>query len=270
MIRLARAEVDGHRISYRCGGGGPALVLLHGFTLDSRIWRRQLQDLSERFTVIAWDAPGAGASTDPHESFTITDWAQTLARFLDVINADYAHILGMSWGGLLAQEFYRLYPTRTASLILAGTYAGWKGSLPSAVCSERLTACIRAASLPVEEFVPQWVPGLISESASDDVRDELSNVVADRHPFGFPLMARTLADTDTTDLLPRIQVRTLLVWGDDDRRSPLTIGQQLRERIPSSELVVIPNSGHVPNMEQPDAFNREVRNFLDNVSSVRR
>lgn len=270
MIRLARADVDGHRLSYRCGGHGPALVLLHGFTLDSRIWRRQLQDLSERFTAIAWDAPGAGASTDPREPFTLTDWAQALALFLDVINIDHAHVLGMSWGGVLAQEFYRLYPTRTASLILAGTYAGWKGSLPPTVCSERLAACIRGASLPAEEFVPRWVSGLISASASDDVRDELSNVVTDRHPLGFRLMAHTLADTDTTDLLPRIQVPTLLVWGDDDRRSPLTIGEQLRERIPSSELVVIPKSGHVPNMEQPDAFNREVRNFLDNVDAVRR
>ena len=62
MIKLARADVDGHRISYRWGGDGPALVLLHGFTLDSRIGRRQLQDLSERFTVIAWGAPGAAAS----------------------------------------------------------------------------------------------------------------------------------------------------------------------------------------------------------------
>jgi pimeloyl-ACP methyl ester carboxylesterase len=136
-----------------------------------------------------------------------------------------AHILGMSWGGVLAQEFYRLHATRIGSLVLAGTYAGWRGSLPPVTCSERLATCMRAASLPAEEFAPQWIPGLISAAASQNVRDELSLVVSDFHPVGFRLMAQSLHDTDTTDLLPQIRVPTLLLWGDADRRSPLSIAE---------------------------------------------
>jgi pimeloyl-ACP methyl ester carboxylesterase len=262
---LRRADVDGYSIAYRCAGHGPALVLLHGFTLDSRIWQRQLEELSDRFMVVAWDAPGAGASSDPREPFTMSDWAQVLARFLVFMAIERAHILGMSWGGVLAQEFYRLYPARTRSLILAGTYAGWKGSLPPDVCSQRLAASTRGAELPIEEFVPQWIPGLIGAAASQDVRDELSHVVADLHPLGFRMMARTLADTDTRDLLPHIDVPTLLLWGDDDRRSPLSIAEQLRDWIPAAELVVMPKAGHVANMEQPDAFNAHVRRFLNGL-----
>jgi len=261
-VGLARASVPGHSIAYRYAGQGSALVLLHGFTLDSRIWRRQLEDLSDDFMVVAWDAPGAGASSDPPATFTMTDWAQALGRFLNVISIERAHVLGMSWGGVLAQEFYRLYPARTRSLVLAGTYAGWKGSLPPDVCSERLAASIRGAALPVEEFVPQWIPGLISEVASQDVRGELAQVVADLHPIGFRMMARTLAETDTTDLLAQIDVPTLLLWGDDDRRSPRDIAEQLLDGIRASELVVIPKAGHVTNMEQADAFNAQVRRFL--------
>jgi pimeloyl-ACP methyl ester carboxylesterase len=111
------------------------------------------------------------------------------------------------------------------------------------------------------EFVPQWIPGLISAAASQSVRDELSLVVSDLHPVGFRLMAQGLHDTDTTDLLPQIRVATLLLWGDADRRSPLSIAEQLRDRIPASELIVIPNAGHVANMEQPDVFNAQVRRF---------
>jgi pimeloyl-ACP methyl ester carboxylesterase len=258
---VSTAHVDGQSLAYRHAGNGSPLVLLHGFTLDSRIWRRQLQQLSDGFTVIAWDAPGAGASSDPPDPFTMTDWARCLASFLDGMGIVRAHILGMSWGGVLAQEFYRLCPTRTRSLILAGTYAGWRGSLPPTVCSERLAACTRGASLPAQEFVRQWVPGLISGVASQNVRDELSSIVSDLHPVGFRIMATSLHDTDTTDLLPQIHVPTLLVWGDDDRRSPLSIAAQLRAAIPSCELIVIPNAGHVCNMEQPDAFNAHVRRF---------
>jgi pimeloyl-ACP methyl ester carboxylesterase len=258
---VSTAHVNGQSLAYQRAGNGSPLVLLHGFTLDSRIWRRQLHELSDAFTVIAWDAPGAGGSSDPPDPFTMTDWARCLARFLDGMGIVRAHILGMSWGGVLAQEFYRLCPTRARSLILAGTYAGWRGSLPPTVCSERLTASMRDASLPAEEFVRQWVPGLISGVASQNVRDELSSIVSDFHPDGFRIMAKSLHDTDTTDLLPQIHVPTLLVWGDDDRRSPLSIAAQLRAAIPSCELIVIPNAGHVCNMEQPDAFNAHVRRF---------
>src|SRR5919204_5517794 len=107
---LLLADVAGHSVAYRRMGQGPAIVLLHGFTLDSRIWERQLMDLSDRFAVVAWDAPGAGASSDPPDPFTITDWGHCLGEFLDVIGIVRAHVLGLSWGGLLAQEFYRLYP----------------------------------------------------------------------------------------------------------------------------------------------------------------
>ena len=263
---VAQVSVQGESIAYRYSGRGAALVLLHGFTLDSRIWRRQLEDLSDQFMVVAWDAPGAGASFDPRATFAMTDWAQHLGRFLNVIGIERAHVLGMSWGGVLAQEFYRLYPARTRSLVLAGTYAGWKGSLSPDLCSERLAASMRGAALPVEEFVPQWIPGLISEVASQDVRDELARVVADLHPLGFRMMARTLAETDTRDLLAQIDVPTLLVWGDDDLRSPRQIAEQLLDGIRASELVVIPKAGHVANMEQADAFNAQVRRFLNGLA----
>jgi pimeloyl-ACP methyl ester carboxylesterase len=237
------------------------LVLLHGFLCDSRVWRRELEDLSDRFRVVAWDAPGAGASDDPSETFTIIDWARALASFLDAIGMERAYLLGLSWGGLLAQELYRLDPSRVLGLILADTYAGWKGSLGEVLSAQRLARCERESLLPPDEFVGRWVPVEFFTAASPELEDEMAAVVADFHPLGFRLMARALADADTTDLLPTVDVATLLLWGDGDRRSPLEVAEAFRSAIPGATLAVIPRAGHVSNMEQPEAFDAEVRRF---------
>ncbi len=102
---------------------------------------------------------------------------------------------------------------------------------------------------------------MFTEGASQELLDEMSAIISDFHPLGFRLMAKSLANTDTTSLLPEIESPTLLLWGDNDRRSPLSIAEQLRDAIPDAELAVINNAGHVSNMEQPDRFNAHVRRF---------
>jgi pimeloyl-ACP methyl ester carboxylesterase len=259
---VLRAEVAGLSVAYERRGRGPVLVLLHGFLFDSRAWRPQLSGLSTHFTVIAWDAPGAGQSPDPPETFGIGDWADCLAGLLDVAGVGSAHVLGLSWGGILAQEFYRRQPRRVRSLVLADTYAGWRGSLSEATVEERLTTCLRDSSLPADEVVPTYLLGMHSESATQEVREELASIMSAFHPVGFRLMALSSAHTDTRDLLAEIRVPTLLVWGEADARSPLSIAHQFHRAIPNARLVVIPGAGHLSNFEAPAQFNAEVRNFF--------
>jgi pimeloyl-ACP methyl ester carboxylesterase len=261
-----RAEVDGLTIAYRRAGAGPVLVLLHGFLVDSRMWRPQLDSLPANFTVIAWDAPGAGESADPPDGFTMADWADSLAGLLDIADVDAAHIVGLSWGGILAQEFYRRYPARTHSLVLAGTYAGWRGSLPEGICEERLQTCLRDSSLPAAELVSKYLPTMFGETTPDEARLELSTVMLDFHPLGFRLMAMSSANVDTREVLPTIQAPTLLVWGDADVRSSLDVARQLSDAIPGARLVVIPAAGHVSNLEAPERFDAELRAFYDSLS----
>jgi pimeloyl-ACP methyl ester carboxylesterase len=257
----AKVEVDGLSVSYERAGDGPALVLLHGFSYDSRAWRPQLETLSDQFTVIAWDAPGTGQSSDPPDTFGMGDWADCLAAFLQAVEVERAHVLGLSWGGILAQEFYRRQATQVRSLILADTYAGWKGSLPEPIPEERLAACLQDASLSPSEFVSKYLPGMFSESATQDVLEEAANIMSEFHPAGFRLMARASATTDTRELLPKIAVPTLLLWGAADARSPVTVAHQLHDAIRGARLAIIPGAGHVSNLEQPTLFNSEVRNF---------
>jgi len=258
---MHRVNINGLSVAYQLTGQGPALVLLHGFTVDSRMWKPQLDSLSKNFTLIAWDAPGAGQSSDPPASFTINDWADCLARLLDSIRVKQAHILGLSRGGILAQEFYRRHPKLVLSLILSDTYAGWKGSLPDPVPEERLAACIRDASLPPHQFVPKYLGGMFTDSATEKVKQELADIMFEFHPIGFRLMSIGIARLDTRDILAKIKVPTLLIWGEEDKRSPINIAYQFRDEIPGSKLVIISKAGHVCNLEKPDQFNKIVKDF---------
>ena len=258
---LRSADVAGLSIGYRQAGEGAPLVLLHGFLCDSRCWMPQLAGLSDRFRVVAWDAPGAGASSDPPDTFTTTDYARCLAGFLDTIGVGCAPVVGLSWGGILAQEFYRLYPERPRRLVLAGTYAGWKGSLPESVWKERLASCLLDATGPPEALIAKFLPSVFTDTAPRGLREELSAIVSEFHPIGFRLMSLSSAEMDTRALLPGIEVPTLVLWGEDDRRSPLHVAEQLHAAIPGAELAIIPDAGHLSNMERPEAFNAHVRHF---------
>ncbi len=260
-------EVNGLRIAYQRTGSGPPLVLLHGILGDSRDWRPQLEDLPDGFDVIAWDAPGCGQSSDPDESVSASDYADWLAGLMDALGATPAHVVGLSWGGGLALELYQRYPGSVRSLILADTYAGWKGSLTPEVVAGRLASCLRESEMAPEEFIPDWIPGLVTDGAPQKLRDEIIAIMSDFHPSGYRAMATAFADLDLRPVLPQVRVPTLLVWGEDDRRSPLSAGRQMCDSIPGARLVVLHGSGHMSNLEQPEQFNAEVRKFLNNLST---
>jgi pimeloyl-ACP methyl ester carboxylesterase len=146
-------------------------------------------------------------------------------------------------------------------LVLAGTYAGWKGSLPEPVWRDRLQSCLKASTGPATALVTKLIPGMFTEHVCAGVRDELAAVMSEFHPVGFRVMSKSSAETDTRDLLPTIDVPTLVLWGADDSRSPLQVASQLHRAIPGAQLAIIPKAGHVANMEQPEAFNAQVLRF---------
>jgi pimeloyl-ACP methyl ester carboxylesterase len=258
---LQTATVDGINIAYQRAGSGPTLVLLHGFICDSRAWDPQIEDLSRDFDVIAWDAPGCGQSDDAGEHFSMTQNADCLAGLLTALEVGPAHIGGLSWGGTCALEFYRRHPQRVRSLILADAYAGWTGSLGREAAEQRLARCLRESELPAADWIPQWVPDAFSSGASKSLLDEYAGIMSDFHPVGFRAMSRNVA-SDFNEVLGTIEAPTLLIWGDEDKRSPVSCGEDMRKRIPGSRLLVVPGAGHVSNFEQPEAFNAAIREFL--------
>lgn len=120
---MEQVDVDGLRIAFERAGDGPPLGLLHGGFSDSRAWRRQFDGLSDEFTLVAWDAPGCGGSSDPPDAFGLADYADHLAGFIERLGHDEPHVLGSSFGSGLALEIYRRHPHIPRTLILCASAA---------------------------------------------------------------------------------------------------------------------------------------------------
>ena len=268
---IGRAELDqielgGLRIAYRRAGVGPPLVLLHGGPSDSREWHHQLDGLADEFTVVAWDMPGCGGSSDPPEHFRTRDYADCLAGFIEALGLKQPHVLGLSFGSGLALELYRWHPTLSRTLILASAYAGWAGSLPPDVVEQRKQGMLRLIELSPDQFAREFIPSLLTESAPTELVHEVMAILSDFHPAGQRALLRAgFAEHDLRDMLPSIAVPTLLIYGDKDVRSPLNVAEEMHTRIPGSTLVVIPGVGHMIAMEAAERFNAEVRRFLKSV-----
>ena len=255
-------DVGSLRIAYERRGQGPLLVLLHGWPVNGREWRRQVDGLSDEFTVVAWDAPGAGRSSDPPETFRMSDWADSLVGFIGALGLGPAHLAGLSWGGGLALEVHRRDPGVVRSLILVSAYAGWAGSLPAEVVEQRLQVMLRNTELPPDEWAPALIRTLLTERATRDMVDELASIIAELHPAATRVAMRAFAESDLRDELPHVRVPTLLLYGDEDVRAPPPVREALHCRIPGSELVVLPGVGHMIDIEAADRFDAEVRRFL--------
>jgi len=262
---MERVEVDGLQIAYERAGTGPPLVLLHGYVGDGPVtWRRQLDDLSDDFTVVAWDAPGAGGSSDPPERFGLAGYADCLAGFVDRLGLGRPHLAGISFGGILALALSGRHPAVPRSLVLASAYAGWAGSLPAEVADQRLRQAMVLSDLPPEEFAGTLLPTMFSESTPRASVEAFGASLRVFHPVGFRAMAHASAE-NVRDVLARIQVPTLLLYGDRDVRAPLAVAEDLHRSIPGARLVLLPRAGHVTTIEVPEAFNAAVRGFLNDL-----
>jgi pimeloyl-ACP methyl ester carboxylesterase len=254
--------VDELRVGYERLGRGRPVVLVHGYVGDGRsTWRSQLEALSGDFMLVAWDAPGAGASSDPPEHLGMAGYADCLERFIAALGLDRPHVVGLSFGGALALELHRRYPTVSATLTLVSAYAGWGGSLSPARAEQRLEQALALADLPPRELVNTLLPTMFATEPSRAVVEEFVASLLATHPVGLRAMARASAE-DLRDALPAVDVPTLLVCGDKDVRAPLSVARELHASIAGSELVTLEGVGHVCNLEAPEAFNDVLRSFL--------
>ncbi len=179
---------------------------------------------------------------------------------LEALGLGPAHVAGLSWGGTVALELYRRHPALVATLIMIDTYAGWKGSLPADEVRARVAGAHKMLAAPHAEFDPT-LPGLFADDPPAQFVPLLTAIAADVRPATLGRELAIMAEADLSDLLPRIAVPTLLIWGQHDARSPLDVARQFEEAIPDSTLVVIEDAGHMSNLERPESVNDAIREF---------
>jgi pimeloyl-ACP methyl ester carboxylesterase len=170
-------------------------------------------------------------------------------------------VAGLSFGGILALALAGRHPGVPRSLVLASAYAGWAGSLPADVVDQRLRQAMVLADLPPGEFAGTLLPTMFAESTPAEAVAAFGASMRAFHPVGFRAMARASAE-NLRDVLARIQVPTLLLYGDADVRAPLAVAEDLHRSVPWARLVLLPGAGHATTIEAPEAFNEAVRGFL--------
>jgi len=263
---MEHVDVDGMRIAYTRAGSGPPLVMLHGAPSDSRTWQWMIPDLARDHTVIAWDAPGFGKSSDIDDGWRAPDFAHALAAFVAALGLERPHLVGHSFGTMVALSLFRQHRAVPGSLVLVGGYAGWAGSLPPNEVARRLQMFLAMAELG-DEFDPKSYPGLFSELIPADREIALTAMMRDNvRPATIRAAGYIGAETDLRPVLPTIDIPTLVLHGAADARSPLANAEALHDAIRGSQLVVLPRLGHACVVEDPEACSAEIRRFVNTVS----
>lgn len=254
--------VGGERVGYLRAGKGWPVVLLHGGLADARAWRRQLATFADDHDVVAWDAPGCGASDDPPGDTPLAGYADRLAAFVDALGLERPHLVGLSFGGGLALATAARHPRLAASVVAASAYAGWGGSLPPGEVRRRVASAERACDEPPPAWLPDFLESLYGSNGPDETADELAEIASERRPEGARAMLHAFADADLTDDLPTIEAPTLLLYGEEDVRSPRPVAEAIRAGVPDARLTMLSGVGHVLPVEAPDRFDAEVLAFF--------
>jgi pimeloyl-ACP methyl ester carboxylesterase len=245
-------------MAFESVGSGPALVLVHAFPFDSRMWRKTAAALAGRCQVITPDTRGFGLSDLGSDGFSIADLADDVAALLDVLDLPAATVGGLSMGGYVALAFARRHRDRLKSLILADTKAA--ADTPEAR-QGREAAITLVQTQGVGALLEKQIPRLLSASASDSLRDEVRALGA-QPPDAVIAAIRALRDRpDRTSELPEITVPTLIVVGTQDALSPAGEGRAMAAAMPDARVVEIPGAGHLSNLQNPDAFAAALEGF---------
>jgi pimeloyl-ACP methyl ester carboxylesterase len=252
-------------IAYRRAGAGAPLVLLHGGLSDARSWIPQLQGLAHHYDVIAWDAPGCGASADPAADLRLADYSDAVGALIRALGAGPVHLAGHSFGAGLAIDVYGRHRQLVRSLVLSGAYAGWRGSLPPAEVQARLDRALAELDRPPAQWADSYLAGFFGRSVPPETVAAARTMMLDVRPAGARSMLAAFASADLRAVLPTIAVPTLLIYGAQDARAPREVAEALHAAIPGSRLILIPAAGHDVNLEAPEDYNAAVRAFLPTV-----
>ena len=264
-----RILAHGLNLGYEEWGSGQPLVLLHAFPCNRSMWAHQISALTQthHFRVILPDFRGFGESDVPEGSYPMELLAEDTAALLDALHIEQFILGGLSMGGYASFALYRKYAQRVQALILADTRAQADTPEARANREEMIQLAERGGSAAVAEHM------LLRVLTAQTLRDptgttaRLRAMMEAASPAGIIGAQRGMGERpDSTDLLPQIHCPTLILVGEQDALTTLAEAQYMAERIPDARVVIIPQAGHLANMEQPEAFNQALVAFLEGVA----
>lgn len=257
-----KAELNGVQIAYEERGKGTPLVLLHGFPLHRAMWEPQIAALSGSSRVIAPDLRGHGESEAPPWIYSMDIYADDVRALLDHLAIDKAVICGFSMGGYIALHFYRKYGNRVSGLLLADTR-------PQPDTPEGKTGRFNTAKKAEKEgagaIADMMIPKLLSAEGQkrSELVQKVRKIIESTPVRGICGDLAAMAErSDSVPLLSEISVPTLIVVGEQDGLTPPADSKLMAEKIRGAKMEMIPEAGHMSNLEQPERFNKAVEGFL--------
>jgi pimeloyl-ACP methyl ester carboxylesterase len=270
---LPYAENNGIKIFYKQNGAGKNLVLVIGLTGTTDAWYFNMPELSRHFHILTLDNRGAGKSDKPDQEYSATVFAQDLKAVLDAAGINKTVLLSLSMGGLIAQEFYHLYPGYVEALILGCTGVGLGD--PDYIKPEQEVLDILYEERKAEtlyQLAGKWVDIFYHPQYGKDrqkiikVQYDILNNPAHQPEYAYKrqLEACTVK-VFNSPRLKNIKVPTLIIHGDADKIWPLENARYLAKHIPNSKLEIIPNSAHMFFIEKKEIFHRLVIDFINSL-----
>jgi len=266
---MPTANANGTKLNYiDTGGPGTAVVLLHAFPFNASMWQPQIDSLGERFRFIAPNLKGFGASDAPEgeAAYSMDRYADEVKALVDELGLDRFVLAGLSMGGYIALAYMRTYADGVAALVLADTRAEADPPEGKDKRSNQQKLVLQEGTAGLIETL---TGALLAESTRANKPDVVKNVQAamENPAAGFIGALEAMKNRiDSTDALAQITVPTLVIVGENDGITPPEAARKLHEHIGGSQLVVIPDAGHISNMESPEAFNGALAEFLNGIT----
>ncbi len=262
-MRYVRQNVS---IEYDDIGNGVPLLLIHAFPLDRAMWRAQIAGLQQHYRLIAPDLRGFGQSSDTDGSaVSMEQYAEDLRALLDSLNVKQAVLCGLSMGGYIALAFVAQYPARVKGLILANTRALADSEEAR---QGRLTNADRVRKEGLPFLVDSMAPKLLGPNARPEIALSVRSMMMRQRSAGVAsALLGMAARPDRTALLPYVKAPILIVTGSADALISPADSEALHRVNPASQLVVIPDAGHLSNLDKADAFNEALRAFYLRVAA---
>jgi len=258
-------ELDGYRLYYEIHGQGFPLVLIRGLGSNMEHWYEQIPAFSRQYQVVAFNNRGIGTSTAPPLPWSIREMAEDVAALIQAVAGGRAHVLGISMGGMIAQELALGWPERVASLVLTATHCGGAHKVPPSAETMDLFAKLVNGTTFAEQM--EGRKALFSLETLDNRPDVLERYAQVAAAYACPPEVmqgqwEAIQEFDSFERLPMISAPTLVLAGADDRLVPQGNAELLAGRIPGAKLALIPQAGHQLVIEQPRATNAAVLDFL--------
>jgi len=261
------AEVNGTRLYYETAGAGHPIVLIHGYTLDSRMWDDQFDKLSQKYRVIRYDLRGFGKSAypSPGQKYCHTE---DLKALLDYLKISKAYVMGLSMGGGIAVEFTLEHPDVAQALIpVDSTLGGFSHSDEfNAIFKEVFTTFSEEGLGPAKKV---WMGCQLFKPIFESpvAASRLSTMVSDYSGWHWSTNSDAMQSITPAAIgrLEEIDAPVLVIVGERDVSDFLDIARVMERDIPNARLAVLDDAGHMSNMEEPESFNREVLSFLESL-----